>query len=157
MSGLATPEPLSGGLLLWRVRRSLLEYVQRVGGEVSYDAPTTWAEDAFRFPSADWDAGQFVGDVRFAAYGRLLSIAVIDPWIETGHAAVWLSVANAEHTNRFRVVELDDAGDWRSGGTFSTRLTASGAELFGGTYPAGTDMAPIRVVADVAPESVRHG
>lgn len=150
MSEPLTPGSHAEGFLLWGVRRSLVEYVQRVGGEVSYDAPTTWTEDAFRFPAADWDAGRFAGDVRFAAYGRLLSIAVIDPWIETKDSGVWLSVADATRANRFRVVELDDAGDWRRGGTFPAHLTTDGAELLGGTYRVGTDMDPLRVVADDA-------
>lgn len=130
--------------LVWGVKASFLAYVRAVGGTVVADAGALEEDGAFVFPAApsspadlEW---HFVGRATFAAHDGLLAVELRDPWVRLVDAGIELSVLDG--TGRRRTL-----AHGRSDGPVDQAVPvvlAPGAEhLFGSTYPAGTELAPL--------------
>ncbi|WP_062202864.1 HtaA domain-containing protein [Demequina salsinemoris] len=128
----AAPEE---GVLVWAVKESFVEYVEALG-QVEVVAPAT-RDDAggFRFPAS---AGGFSGTVSFRAHHGAMNVTLRDPRLEGDR----LTVEYDDHgrpQGRIVLAEVSVAG--------RTALAGPGAVVFDFTYPVGTELAPIAVVA----------
>ncbi len=142
-------------ILRWGVKRSLLEYVDDVVGEISIEAPAQKTEDGvFDFPLAsshtegDTRELQFNGAIRITAHGGLMSIPIESPWLELSGRAGNLFVTS-EGSGPLRIAELrrtDTCGD-ATEELWAASLAAESAPLFGGVYPPSTEMDPVRLTA----------
>jgi hypothetical protein len=139
----ATADP---GHLAWGVRRSFVDYVQRVGGTVSFGGAAFWHDGAFRFPAERGHSDRFSGEVLFSAHGGLLSVEIADPWLEENRGVLVLTVADFARAHRLPIAELERGGGWA--GPHSTRITEAGSILLGGTYPVGTELDPVTLLLD---------
>ncbi|KPC72121.1 Htaa domain protein [Streptomyces sp. NRRL WC-3753] len=160
-----SPEPAktSGGAIRdgavdWGVRRTFREYVT---GDI---ADGTWALTAgardggalFRFPGGEGtyeDGGltaAFEGTVRFTgAHGLDLSLGNVRTVVEDGRGTLYADVTSPDVKERkvplvtFTAGELKPAGGLVKVTEAPAKLTARGAEAFGGMYRAGTEMDPV--------------
>jgi hypothetical protein len=139
----AAAEP---GHLAWGVRRSFVDYVQRVGGTVSFGAAAFWRDGAFRFPAQRGHSDRFTGEVLFVAHGGLLSVEIADPWLEEDRGVLVLTVSDFARAHRLAIAELEP-GEKRAG-PHTARITEAGSILLGGTYPVGTELDPVTLLPD---------
>ncbi|GAA1996933.1 HtaA domain-containing protein [Microbacterium pumilum] len=142
--------------MAWAVKDSFLRYVQGSGGSITVLEPAgVTAAPEFHFPIADQSnfdpaAGEghirFAGGVTFTAHGGMLRIAFCDPVIRFGDGVQLL--ADVEHTTELPIAELrlpepssiDGVRMWRDA---SAILLPHAVALFGGSYAAGEQLAPL--------------
>jgi hypothetical protein len=158
--------------LLWRTKRSLLAYVRRLpDGRISVDGGVGLTLDlAFHFPLEDdacFDSGTCSGMLRFRGavhlYGHLgvLSVVLAAPVLHVRPDGMRLSIdSSGDPTTGLSVdlVEGTDAHVDAGAGVLELAwsrplLTAAGAALLGGVYPAGTVFDPLAVRVPVPGES----
>ncbi len=149
---------LVDGAVDWGVRRTFREYVT---GDIARGrwTLTSGALDGgalFRFPGArgtfeDGDlTAAFRGAVRFTgAHGLDLRISAVRVTVTDGKGTLHADVTSPDRTSRGIPLVTFTAGNLKAGAGLVTvteapaRLTAQGAEAFGGMYPAGTTMDPV--------------
>ena len=148
-----------GDALDWAVRDSLIRYVTAIArGTYRVDGGAVEGEGGvFSFPlrravreGADWRFS-FEGSVRFTAHGGLMDILIKDPEVVVGPDGGVLATHTAsDPDDLLAVVSLGAAlPETAEGGLVwegvSTQLAPHAVDLFGTVYPAGTEMAPIRI------------
>ncbi|WP_328560130.1 HtaA domain-containing protein [Streptomyces coelicoflavus] len=157
------PTKTSGGAVRdgavdWGVRRTFREYVT---GDI---ADGRWALSAgaqdggalFRFPggAGTYEDGElaaaFEGTVRFTgAHGLDLSLGNVRTVVEDGTGTLYADVTSPDVKEKKVPLVTFTAGDLKPAGGLvkvteaPAKLTARGAEAFGGMYPAGTEMDPV--------------
>lgn len=149
-----SPSADTGHCLAWAIKRSLVAYVQRTpDGQVWVgDGVKVNAAGEFLFPFDPDRSGPdgeapigFRGEVALTAHWGMLHLLVADPRLEAdGALTVRISEAGSDNNVRVQLAVLASGGDSPSDDD-SRRcvLSAAGAELFGGMYVAGQDLAPI--------------
>jgi hypothetical protein len=150
-----TPEQPPGPSLTWSIKRSLLRYIASMPDgrcSVTDGADVEQAEGTnrfcYEFDSLATETGDLVakyrGDVRFSGHHGMLFIRLADPEVVIGaDRRGTLSVpaeatASAARINLVRFV-LENSGHQPGPGleayqATSVRLTAEGADVFGGVY-----------------------
>ncbi len=151
------------GSLTWAVRDSLLRYVAVTarGSYVLGDGTTVTDDGAFTFPlrnavqvGNEWRLS-FGGSVRFTAHHGLLDIRIAEPEIVTGPQGGVLSVRTSDDGASTTAVAATGAEELGRDGADIVwtanvvHLLESGVELFGGVYPARTDLAPLKIRASL--------
>ncbi len=158
-SGAATKEgAIEDGAVDWGVRRTFREYVT---GDIADGewALTAGAQDGgalFRFPGgegtyADGDlTASFDGAVRFTgAHGLDLSLSGVRAEIQDGKGTLYADVKSPDLNGEkvplvtFTAEEPKSADGLVTVTEAPAKLTARGAEAFGGMYRAGTEMDPV--------------
>jgi hypothetical protein len=138
------------GGLEWSIHRSFVRYIARMpDGRCSVtdgaDVLGSMTSPVFHFSPAGQEQRRdgmrlsFRGDVRFSGHHGLLFVRIADPVLTVTGSHGDLTVPGDEGSVelvQFDAAELDDGRAWR--GT-SVRLSAGGAELFGGVYPVGEE------------------
>ena len=145
----------------WGVKQSLRSYVEMNGGAfTAEDGASRGPDGAFAFEAAtDSDlavdsgaptgTGRFRGRIGLQAHGGMLSITLIDPWIETDASGLVLSIAERP-TRRTAIARLDlAAATTEPDGTLAipTATTLDGMMILGDHYPPGTALDPVRLGA----------
>ena len=157
--------------LSWGVKQSFRGYVEAAGGTVATTRGAERAPDGgFLFPEGPLStlaqgadgrlrgAGRFQGEVSFSAHGGMLSVVLVDPWIEASEAGLILSVADSPAaTRRLPFAKLDadamttdapttDAPTTDGGLVLPAAITLDGMFLLGDHYPPGTVLDPVRLL-----------
>lgn len=144
----------SQGLLIWGVKASLLQYIQRMpDGAVDVDPPAVAMGNThdFSFPLAEQSAQdrlRFSGGLRCSGHGGLLRIDIVDPELAAEDSAdplagSWLLTIADPYAPGSRL-PFATIGRMRASALHTltasdTRLTEDGADLFyAGPYTAGT-------------------
>lgn len=146
--------------LSWGVKQSFRGYIEAAGGTVAVGGGAERAPDgAFLFPQGPEGAltrdaegrlqgvGRFQGEVSFNAHGGMLSVVLVDPWVEATEAGLILSVA-AGPARRVTFAKLDAAVMTTEGdGTIAipAAITLDGMFILGDHYPPGTVLDPVRL------------
>lgn len=152
----------TGGTLTWSIKDSLLRYVTvisrgsvEVGGGAGVDD-----EGVFSFPlrravriEGEW-ALSFEGSVRLVAHHGLLDIRIVDPEFIVGDVGGVLIAQTADDGTTTPVAatppaapaEVGDALEWDA----ASELLPAAVEVFGSVYPAGTELAPLRISVPAA-------
>jgi hypothetical protein len=139
--------------LNWGVKRSLLEYVNDVDGEILIEAPAHQPESGlFSFPVhssetvGDSRVLTFIGAVRITAHGGLMSIPINAPRLELSGQMGTLSVTSDSGASLLMVeLRKSETDDEDKGDLWVASLSPQGAPLFGGVYHAGTEMDSLRL------------
>ncbi|WP_354671065.1 HtaA domain-containing protein [Streptomyces sp. MA25(2023)] len=149
---------MEDGAVDWGVRRTFREYVT---GDIADGewALTAGAQDGgalFRFPGgegtyADGDlTASFDGAVRFTgAHGLDLSLSGVRAEIQDGKGTLYADVKSPDLSGEkvplvtFTAEEPKSADGLVTVTEAPAKLTARGAEAFGGMYRAGTEMDPV--------------
>ena len=152
--------------LSWGVKQSFRGYVEAAGGTVATTRGAERAPDGgFLFPEGPLStlaqgadgrlrgAGRFQGEVSFSAHGGMLSVVLVDPWIEASEAGLILTVADSPAaTRRLPFAKLDadamttDAPTTDGGLVLPAAITLDGMFLLGDHYPPGTVLDPVRLL-----------
>ncbi|WP_309606222.1 HtaA domain-containing protein [Phenylobacterium sp.] len=157
--------------LSWGVKQSFRSYVEAAGGTVATTGGAERAPDGgFLFPEGPQStlaqgadgrlrgAGRFQGEVSFNAHGGMLSVVLVDPWIEASEAGLILTVADSPAaTRRLPFAKLDanamttealtTGALTTSGGlVLPAAITLDGMFLLGDHYPPGTVLDPVRLL-----------
>lgn len=139
--------------LRWAVKESFVRYVATSGGRVSCGNGAQWMAGEFDFAadevSSHGESRAFLGDVLFVAHGSLLRVALGLPRIDiVGEAAAVSALTDpADPTTRIEIARAvrGSAPEDADGRTaWDASLTAEGARIFGGNYPPGAELAPLR-------------
>ncbi len=144
----------------WGVKQSFRAYVEASGGTIAAAAGATRVADGtFVFPAtAEGDlvldggalrgAGRFMGQVSFCAHGGLLSVSVIDPWVEGGPDEWTISVAETPGSaRRMTIAKLGAVSEEPDGSlSIGAATTLEGMMLLGDHYPPGTVLDPVRLL-----------
>lgn len=149
--------------LSWGIKVSFLSYLEGLddfavvtNDEVRRDEST----GAFVFPFAartQLPGGghrfEFRGDLRLKAHGGMLLVIIMNPWLTMTHEGAELSVVDLmawPDTSRREAIGISTKNpeDHVNNGVLEVplQLTAAGVEMFNNVYPAGTDLAPARIV-----------
>lgn len=135
---------MAGRHLIWPVSASFLTYFARLpDGVLNVSGGCQFEELAgLVFPGGE--GLQFRGSARFLAHGDVLRVELVDPCIRVEHGVMELVIdVPGDGPRAVCTLEaLDESKD-----AFDARLTVWGAELFGGAYPVGHQMAPVRISA----------
>lgn len=149
--------------LQWSIKASFVRYIlgMRDGVYAVTEDATVSPDFVFTFPVRDvsgFDPATglgrllFSGAVRFGGHGGALYVMIADPIIEMTTNGVVLSATVDNDGERLDLVTLDLAARSVAPGEESlswvdvpTFLTADGASLFIGQYPAGTPFDPIAI------------
>ncbi len=144
----------------WGVKQSLRSYVETNSGVfTAEDGASRLPDGTFAFEAAaDSDlavadgapagTGRFRGRIRLQAHGGMLSITLVDPWIEPTADGLVLSIAESP-TRRTAIARLDLAATTAEPGgalVISTATTLDGMMIIGDHYPPGTVLDPLRLV-----------
>ncbi|MDT2003835.1 hypothetical protein FXW78_01430 [Rhodococcus opacus] len=166
-----TGEPTQLLGLLWGVRSSFRGYVARSPGSriaVGNGAGVSASDEFFFAPAVEQENAvpfaqstgtlRFTGSVHFVAHHGFLSVPIVDPWVEFDGADAVLSIAGTgshSHDARVRIARVGpgvavwDAGAW-CWPELPARLHEDGVEVFGGSYPVGAPLDPVRIRVDRA-------
>ena len=159
--------------LHWSIKASFVRYIlgMRDGVYAVTDDASVSPEFVFTFPKKDvsefdaatgWGTLKFGGAVRFGGHGGALYVMIADPIVTITAEGAELSAKVDNDGERLDLVTLDfdtttigsDGSDARSSNTpgaspswdsVPTFLTANGASLFIGQYPAGTPFDPLNI------------
>lgn len=143
--------------LSWGVKQSFRSYVDAAGGTVATGGGAERTPDGgFAFPEGPQSTlamgpdgrlqgtGRFQGEVSFSAHGGMLSVVLVDPWIEATEAGLILSVADSA-ARRLPFATLDAAA-MTTEGDLPAAITLDGMFLLGDHYPPGTALDAVRLV-----------
>ncbi|WP_432082438.1 HtaA domain-containing protein [Streptomyces sp. WAC 04229] len=155
----ATPGgAIKDGAVDWGVRRTFREYVTGdiADGEWTLSAGAQDGGALFRFPGGRGtfeDGGltaAFEGAVRFTgAHGLDLRLSAVRATVEDGRGTLYADVTGPDVKDRkvplvtFTAKDLKATGGLVKVTEAPAKLTARGAEAFGGMYQAGTAMDPL--------------
>ena len=145
--------------LSWGVKQSFRSYVDAAGGTVATGGGAERTPDGgFAFPEGPQSTlargadgrlqgtGRFQGEVSFSAHGGMLSVVLVDPWIEATEAGLILSVADSA-ARRLPFATLDAAAMTTGGDVvIPAAITLDGMFLLGDHYPPGTVLDPVRLL-----------
>ena len=148
------------GSLSWAVRDSLIRYVTVIArGSCTVSGAAGVEEGEFVFPllgaervADDWHFA-FTGTVRLTAHHGFMDITLADPEITIGPGGGVLTVrTGGEGAPRIPVAATEAAQphstaagmQWKA---LPSQLLESATDLFGGTYTAGTELAPVTITA----------
>ena len=146
-------------ILNWGVKQSFRSYVEMSGGEIAVGAGAQRTPDgAFAFEAAPDSAleidggalagtGRFRGEVSFQAHGGMLSVKLIDPWLEPTADGLVLTIAETP-TRRTAIARLNlGAQTTEPDGTVAIPAvtTMDGMMILGDHYPPGTALDPVRL------------
>ncbi|GAA2011611.1 hypothetical protein GCM10009839_02230 [Catenulispora yoronensis] len=164
-SAAASTVPFGSGALDWGIKASFRDYLASpgTGGVIApADGATTNADGTFHFPlgTADYDTtthavtSSFAGSLHITGHGGQLDIGLAALKLSTSGTTGTLSADTTSKqqdgtTTAVKAVPLLTfavAQDSFGGGPVTTTLTAEGAKAFGGFYPAGSAMDPLKVV-----------
>lgn len=149
---------LVDGAVDWGVRRTFREYVTGdiARGEWTLTSGALDGGALFRFPGGrgtfeDGDlTAAFRGAVRFTgAHGLDLRISGVRVTVTDGKGTLHADVTSPDRSSRGIPLVTFTTGNLKARAGLVTvteapaKLTAQGAEAFGGTYPAGTAMDPV--------------
>lgn len=155
--------------LHWSIKASFVRYIlgMRDGLYAVTEDATVSPDFVFTYPVKDvsgFDAAtglgtlHFGGAVRFGGHGGALYVMIADPIVEITAEGAVLSAKVDNDGERLDLVTLDfgvpDSGAPTSGApnvspqwdAVPTFLTANGASLFIGQYPAGTPFDPLNII-----------
>jgi hypothetical protein len=136
----------------WGVKQSFRAYVEGSGGTIEAgDGAQRAADGTFAFDAAaDSDlavaedglsgTGRFRGRLAFRAHGGLLSVTLVDPWVEAAGDGWVLSIAETP-TRRTAIAKLGAL----EGGALGAVTTLDGMMILGDHYPPGTVLDPVRL------------
>jgi hypothetical protein len=147
----ATPGPTGSGLV-WPIKASFVAYVLGMeDGELSAaDAPAV-GDPAFDVATRQGTL-DFRGSVRFVAHYGMLAVTIADPTIEFGPDSTVLAAATGDQRIALAALSLptpETEGSRLAWIGAVPRLTAAGADLFNGVYPAGHELDPLDIVVDL--------
>jgi len=137
-------------VLIWGVKESFRNYVKGSGGTIDVASPARSEADRFAFPFAGSVDGElrYAGEVRFAAHGGMLSVAIIDPWIVFGPEEAALTVVDTDYlpdrSRRLPIARIDTR-EPRAGASVeaAVALTVQGSRLLGDVYAPHTALDPV--------------
>ena len=153
--------------MLWPIKASLLTYIESLDdGAVDVTEPASRRDEGFWFPRVGADdapgrpgvALAFSGAVRLTGHWGMMQLEFRDPEVQFGEVGALLRLRESGRPDRFtsvadlRLVDSVDGDDGSSVTTLDATLTGEGTFLFGGQYPAGTPLGPVRIEW-----SPRHG
>ena len=154
--------------LLWPIKASLLAYIESLDdGEVEVTEPASRRDEGFWFPRVGADdapgpgpgvALAFSGAVRLTGHWGMMQLEFRDPEVRFGEVGAVLRLRESGRPDRFtsvadlRLQDSVEGDDGSSVTTLDATLTGEGTFLFGGQYPAGTPLGPVRIEW-----SPRHG
>ncbi|MCZ9881963.1 HtaA domain-containing protein [Arthrobacter sp. B2a2-09] len=159
----ALHDEVDRGSLTWAVRDSLLRYVTVIarGSFVVEDGTTVTDDGAFTFPlrnavqvGNEWRLS-FGGSVRFTAHHGFLDIRIAKPELVMGPEGGVLSARTDDGGVTTTLIAVTGAEELGREGTdllwtaTDVHLLETGVELFGGVYPAGTGLAPLKIRASL--------
>ena len=136
----------------WGVKASFRAYVEAAGGAITAaDGASRAPDGGFVFEAApDSDlavedgrpagTGRFRGRAVFQAHGGLLSVTLVDPWVEPAADGWVLSIAETA-TRRTAIARLGALED----GAMSAVTTLDGMMILGDHYPPGTVLDEVRL------------
>ena len=139
--------------LVWGVKQSFRAYVEGSGGTIGAGDGAARADDgAFIFAAAEdsdlavnagalTGTGRFRGRVTFQAHGGLLSVTLVDPWVEAAEGGWVLSIAETA-TRRTAIAKLGAL----EGDAMGAVTTLDGMMILGDHYPPGTVLDVVRLV-----------
>ncbi|MER6677900.1 HtaA domain-containing protein [Streptomyces sp. NPDC000983] len=154
----ASDDTIEDGAVDWGVRRTFREYVTGdiARGEWKLSAGAQDGGALFRFPEGEgtYKGGEltarFEGAVRFTGeHGLDLGLSAVRVTVEDGRGTLYADVASSDVTGEkvplvtFAAKGLKSADGVAKLTEAPAKLTARGAEVFGGMYPAGTAMDPV--------------
>jgi hypothetical protein len=152
--GSPVPEMLS-----WAIKDSFLAYVRRSAGTITLVAPARPGDSGFEFPllhPAIDGRLSFGGGVACAAHGGMLDVVFAEPVLCFDDDGAWLTLGDRrdpfDPALRSRIARLDpQAPSAAPSGVVALRaqLTDAGSALFGGVYPAGAELDPLHVDAEL--------
>ena len=169
----STSEPEGGTIasgLYWTIKRSFVSYVastadgsHSMSEEVEVDDTGTFL---FPLARAEQDGTawtlRFTGDVRFSGHFGMLFVAIADPWLTAsagGRGELSIAdVAVPAGAARIVIASIEPAGPLPYAGhlvwpPLTPELSSEGAELFGGAYPEGQALDPLRIA--IRPNDMR--
>jgi Htaa len=159
----STPEgaTIASGLY-WAIKSSFVSYVASTAGGTHSMSAEVEVDDTgtFLFPlegaeqhESEWTL-RFIGDVRFSGHFGMLFVAIVDPWLTVSAAGRGeLSIADvaaASGGGRIVIASIESAAPLPHAGylvwpPLTPELSHEGAELFGGAYPEGQALDPLRI------------
>lgn len=158
----STPRELLG--LLWGVKETFRAYIARSPGSrvavgrgagVSVSEEYYFAHDAELGEGVDTFHGtgslRFTGTVHFAAHHGFLSVRIVDPWVQfLGEDAILSVAADGVSEGRVRLAHLHPTPPIREADALlwpgiRAQLHQDGVDFFGGTYPVGMELDPVRI------------
>jgi hypothetical protein len=166
-----TTTPGATGLgLVWPIKASFVAYVLGMeDGELSVaDGATVSATQVFTFEPATASAPaagdptfdvatrqgtlSFRGSVSFVAHYGMLAVTISNPTIEFGQDSTVLAATTGDQRIVLAALSLptpETEGSRLAWIGAVPRLTAAGADLFNGVYPAGHELDPLDIVVDL--------
>ncbi|MCS5736075.1 HtaA domain-containing protein [Herbiconiux daphne] len=158
----------TGGFLRWAVRESLQRYVTVISrGTITVDGGATVDDDGvFAFPvrevvrgDGEW-AVSCGGAVRLTAHNGLLDIRIAEPEFVLGAVGGIVLARTDDHGTIIPVaatppVDAVQTAEGLAWAGVPAELLETAVELFGGVYPAGTELAPLTISVPRG-ISVRH-
>lgn len=167
-----TSEPLNAANqegawdLHWSIKDSFLNYFHALPDgkiELFHEASLEEQTGCLVFPFAGQQTTsegattriEFSGDVRLQAHGGMLLVILMKPWIEISGNNIALSIVDLmawPDTSRREVIGTStDKIIEVSNSVFEipVELTENAVEIFNNVYPAGTAMAPLRLVRQI--------
>lgn len=159
MDGQSVDQPAGGASTLrWGVKRSLLDYVSRLGdGRIAWRPGQTPAE----FPlSHGTESPQgrrfgFAGGLRLSGHAGMLDVVLEDPAIDLDSGMLLVGVKQSTEPVAILVLgdPVIDDGDHGVTVTYPTpELTPDGVVVFGSVYPEATVFDP--VVVRLSPDAI---
>lgn len=152
--------------MLWPIKASLLEYIESLDdGVVELTEPASRRDDGFWFPLVGVGEAPgagvelaFSGAVRLTGHWGMMQLEFRDPEVRFGEVGAVLRLRESGRPDRFisvadlRLQDSVEGDDGSSVTTLDATLTGEGTFLFGGQYPVGTPLGPVRIEW-----SPRHG
>lgn len=153
--------------LHWSIKDSFLAYFHALPErkiELFDDASLEEQTGCLVFPFAGQQATsdgavtriEFSGDVRLQAHGGMLLVILMKPWIEISGNNIALSFVDLmawPDTSRREIIgtlidEIIEVSD--NVLEIPVKLTTNAVEIFNNVYPAGTAMAPVRLISQIS-------
>jgi len=150
--------------LLWGVKETFRAYVARSPGSrivIGHGAGVSAAREYYFGPDPEPGEGvdtfdgagslRFKGMVHFVAHHGFLSVRIVDPWVHfLGEDAILSVATDGAHPGRVRLAHLHPAPPIRETDDLlwpevRARLHQDGVDVFGGNYPAGMELDPVRI------------
>jgi Htaa protein len=151
--------PAAPQMLSWAIKDSFLAYVRRSAGTITLVAPARPGDSGFEFPLLQPPAGgrlSFGGGVACTAHGGMLDVVFAEPVLCFEDDGGWLVLGDRrdpfDPALRSRIARLaPETPSAAPSGAVALRaqLTDAGSALFGGVYPAGAELDPLHVSAEL--------
>lgn len=153
------PRSSAPEMLSWAIKDSFLAYVRRSAGTITLVAPARPGDSGFEFPLLRPAAGgllSFGGGVACTAHGGMLDVVFAEPVICFDDDGGWLMLGDRrdpfDPALRLRIARLAPGTPCAApSGAVALRaqLIDAGSALFGGVYPAGAELDPLHLSAEL--------